>query len=56
MWSAIQSVLKQIDDFVWGVPLMVLICQCTLLTVVLDFAGAKLGLALKWMVQNEEER
>ena len=57
MWSAIQSVLKQIDDFVWGVPLMVLILSGgLLLTVRLGLLQVrKLGLALKWMVQNEEE-
>ena len=57
MWSAIQSVLKQIDDFVWGVPLMVLILSGgLLLTVLLGLLQVrKLGLALKWMVQNEEE-
>ena len=56
MWSAIQSVLKQIDDFVWGVPLMVLILSGgLLLTVRLGLLQVrKLGLALKWMVQNEE--
>ena len=57
MCSAIQSVLKQIDDFVWGVPLMVLILSGgLLLTVRLGLLQVrKLGLALKWMVQNEEE-
>ena len=56
MWSTIQSVLKQIDDFVWGVPLMVLILSGgLLLTVRLGLLQVrKLGLALKWMVQNEE--
>ena len=49
--------LKIIDDFVWGVPLMVLILSGgLLLTVRLGLLQVrKLGLALKWMVQNEEE-
>ncbi len=56
MWSAIQSVLAKIDDLVWGVPLMVLILSGgLLLTVRLGLLQVrKLGLALKWMVQNEE--
>ena len=57
MWSTVQSVLEQIDDFVWGVPLMVLILSGgLLLTVRLGLLQVrKLGLALKWMIQNEEE-
>ena len=48
--------LKVIDDFVWGVPLMVLILSGgLLLTVRLGLLQIrKLPLALKWMVKNEE--
>ena len=56
MWGTIQSVLEKIDSLVWGVPLMVLILSGgLLLTVRLGLLQVrKLGLALKWMVQNEE--
>ena len=56
MWSTIQGILEQIDKVVWGVPLMVLILSGgLLLTVRLGFLQVrKLGLALKWMVKNEE--
>ncbi len=57
MWETINEVLVAIDDFVWGVPLMVLIlaggllltCRLGLLQV------RKLPLALKWMVKNEND-
>ncbi len=56
MWEMINTVLKQIDDFVWGVPLMVLILAGGILLTVrmglLQFR--RLPLALKWMVKNEE--
>lgn len=49
--------LKVIDDFVWGVPLMVLILAggllLTIRTKVLQVS--RLPLALKWMVKNEED-
>ncbi len=56
MWSSINSLLGTIDDFVWGVPLMVLIMAGgLLLTVRLGLLQVrKLPLALKWMVKNEE--
>ncbi len=56
MWEQINNVLVAIDDFVWGIPLMVLIFSGGLyLTVRLGFLQIrKLGLALKWMVNNEE--
>ena len=56
MWSQINSILTAIDDFVWGVPLMVLIMAGgLLLTARLGLLQVKrLPLALKWMVMNEE--
>ena len=57
MWKTINDILVNIDNFVWGIPLMVLILAGgILLTVrlgVMQFR--KLPLALKWMVKNEEE-
>ena len=57
MWNSINQVLTKIDDFVWGVPLMVLIIAGgILLTVRLGVLQIrKLPLALKWMIKNEEE-
>ena len=57
MWSAINSFLVQVDDLVWGVPLMVLIMVGgLLLTVRLGVMQVhKLPLALKWMFKNEED-
>ena len=57
MWNFINDVLTTIDDFVWGVPLMVLILAGgLLLTARLGFLQIrKLSLALKWMVKNEDE-
>ena len=57
MWNSINQVLTAIDDFVWGVPLMVfIIAGGILLTVRLGLLQIrKLPLALKWMVKNEEE-
>lgn len=56
MWKTINDILVNIDNFVWGIPLMVLILTGgILLTVrlgVMQFR--KLPLALKWMVKNEE--
>ncbi len=56
MWEAINSFLGAVDNFVWGVPLMVLIMAGgLLLTVRLGLLQVrKLPLALKWMVKNEE--
>ncbi len=56
MWNTINNVLGAIDNFVWGVPLMVLIMAGgLLLTIRLGVLQVrKLPLALKWMVLNEE--
>ncbi len=56
MWNTINNVLGAIDNFVWGVPLMVLIMAGgLLLTLRLGVLQVrKLPLALKWMVLNEE--
>ncbi len=56
MWETINNVLVTIDDFVWGVPLMVLIMVGgLLLTTRLGLLQVRrLPLALKWMVKNEE--
>lgn len=56
MWETVNSVLKSVDNFVWGIPLMVLIllggiyltCRLGLLQI------RRLPLALHWMVKNEE--
>ncbi len=50
------QLLNQIDSFVWGVPLMVLILSGgVLLTIRMGILQLrKLPLALKWMVLNEE--
>lgn len=55
--EAFTALLGKIDDFVWGVPLMVLILSGgLLLTVRLKVLQLrKLPLALKWMVKNEED-
>mgnify|MGYP000007765684 CR=1 FL=1 len=57
MWSVINDFLVNVDNFVWGVPLMVLIMAGgLLLTVRLGLLQIrKLPLLLKWMIQNEEE-
>ena len=57
MWETVNSILKSVDNFVWGIPLMVLIllggiyltCRLGLLQI------RKLPLALHWMVKNEED-
>ena len=56
MWNSINQALNIIDNFVWGVPLMVLIIAGgLLLTIRLGLLQIrKLPLALKWMLQNEE--
>ncbi len=56
MWSTINQLLKNIDDFVWGVPLMVIILSGgILLTARTHFLQIRrLPLALKWMIKNEE--
>ena len=57
MWTTINAFLKTVDNFVWGVPLMVLIlCGGILLTVRLGVLQMRrLPLALKWMIKNEDE-
>lgn len=56
MWGMINEWLVRIDDFVWGVPLMVLILAGGLLLTVRTglLQVRRLPLALKWMVKNEE--
>ncbi len=56
MWETINEWLVAIDNFVWGVPLMVLILVGGLyLTARLGLLQIRrLPLALKWMVKNEE--
>ncbi|MBQ7942971.1 MAG: alanine:cation symporter family protein [Lachnospiraceae bacterium] len=56
MWENFNEILVKIDDFVWGVPLMVLIMAGgLLLTLRLGVLQVRrLPLALKWMVKNEE--
>lgn len=56
MLDKINELLTQINDIVWGVPLMVLILAGGIwLTVRLGVLQIrKLPLALKWMVKNEE--
>ncbi len=56
MWNSINAFLQNVDDFVWGVPLMVIILAGgILLTVRLGLLQMRrLPLALKWMVKNEE--
>lgn len=52
----INDVISQIDSYVWGIPLIILIMACgILLTIRLRFLQIrKLGTALKYMVRNEE--
>ena len=58
MWKMINDGLQVVDDFVWGVPLMVLILAGGLLLTVRTKAlqVRRLPLALKWMVKNEKVR
>ena len=57
MWSKMNDILVSVDNFVWGIPLMVLIlCGGIMLTLRLGFLQLrKLPLALKWMIKNEED-
>lgn len=50
------NIIKNIDDFVWGVPLIVLIIGCgIMLTIRVGFIQIKkLGTALKFMFSDEE--
>lgn len=54
--NQINDIISQIDSFVWGLPLIILIMACgILLTVRLRFLQIhKLGRAMKYMVKNEE--
>ncbi len=56
MANSINQILTNVDDFVWGVPLMVLILAGgILLTLRLGILQIrKLPLALKYMVSNDE--
>ena len=56
MWSAVNNVLNAIDNFVWGVPLMVLILSGgILLTVRLHVLQVRhLPLAFRWVFHNEK--
>lgn len=56
MWEMMNEWLVKIDDFVWGIPLMVLILAGGLLLTVRTgvLQVRRLPLALKWMVKNEE--
>lgn len=56
MWKSINDVLGVINDFVWGVPLMVLILVGGVyLTTRLGLLQVRrLPLALRWMVKNEQ--
>ncbi|MCI8506950.1 MAG: alanine:cation symporter family protein [Lachnospiraceae bacterium] len=56
MWDTINKFLGNVDDFVWGPPLMILILAGgILLTIRMGVLQIrKLPLALKWMVKNEE--
>ena len=57
MLEQISSILSAIDDFVWGIPLIVLILVVGIfLTIRLrGLQLSKLPKALKYMVKNEEE-
>ncbi|MCR5202041.1 MAG: sodium:alanine symporter family protein [Lachnospiraceae bacterium] len=56
MAESINQILKNIDDFVWGTPLLVLILAGGLLLTIRlkGLQIRRLPLALKWMVKNEE--
>ena len=53
----LKNVIKQIDAWVWGIPLILLILLCGIwLTIrVRGLQVRRIGLALKFMVKNEEE-
>ena len=56
MLNAVNEYLKTVDDMIWGVPLMVLILAGGILLTwrLRALQMRRLGLALKWMVKNEE--
>ena len=53
----INNIISEIDSYVWGLPLIILIMVCgIMLTVRLGFLQVrKLGTALKYMVSSEED-
>ena len=55
--EAVNNFLVSVDNFVWGVPLMVLIMAGGIIfTIRLGLLQIrKLPLALKWMIKNEED-
>lgn len=57
MLTHINEILRAVDDFIWGAPLMILILAGGIyLTVRLGLLQMrKLPLALKWMINNEED-
>ena len=57
IWQTINDILVKIDDLVWGIPLIVLILSGGIyLTIRLGLLQVrKLPLALKWMVNNEDD-
>ncbi len=52
----IAEIIQEIDEFVWGVPLILLILACGLLLTVRTrgIQFRKLGTALRYMLENEE--
>lgn len=56
MWEAVNVFLSKVNDWLWGIPLMVLILSGgILLTARLGILQIrKLPLALRWMVKNED--
>jgi len=54
--AAIDAIIKQIDDIVWGVPLIVLILACgIMLTIRLRFLQLrKLGKGFKYMLRDDD--
>ncbi|MBR1833585.1 MAG: alanine:cation symporter family protein [Ruminiclostridium sp.] len=54
--AAIDAIIKQIDDIVWGVPLIVLILACgIMLTIRLRFVQIrKLGKSFKYMLHDDD--
>ena len=53
----LNNIISEIDSYVWGLPLIILIMVCgIMLTVRLGFLQVRnLGTALKYMVSNEED-
>ena len=55
--NKVNDLISQIDSYVWGLPLIILIMACgILLTVRLRFLQIrKLGKAMKYMVKKQQE-